>query len=271
MMDKLVSVVVPVFNEEQNVPILGARIAEVLDGLPGYGFECLFVNDGSTDGTRRELDKLRAADGRFRPVHLARNSGQSAALVAGMRRSRGAYILTLDGDLQNDPADFPRLLELLAEHDCVCGYRPDRHDNFIRRLTSYGGNRARRWFVDDGIRDSGCGIKGFRRVCLEHIVPFNGVHRFFAAMMRNGGMSVVECPVAHHPRIHGKSKYGVFNRLFRVLYDFFGVQWLRRRYLVVEIEEEAQAPLVAPGTLEPEGPALRREQAVESRPLAGEQ
>ncbi len=237
-MKNLVSVVVPFYNEEANVPILAERIAAVFAKLPEYDYECLFVNDASTDGTRAQLEKLAAADPHVRPLHLVRNTGQSAALVAGMRRAKGDVILTLDGDLQNDPCDFPRMLELLKTHDCVCGYRAKRNDNWVRKLSSRIGNGAREAILKDGIRDAGCGSKGFRRRCVEHVVAFNGVHRYFAVMVRNAGYTIAECEVTHHPRVHGVSKYGIGNRLWRGIHDLIGVRWLAKRYVVIRVEGE---------------------------------
>lgn len=234
----LVSVVVPYYNEEDNVLPLAEKIAEAFARLPEYEFECLFVNDGSKDDTRERLESLQAQDPRVKALHLVENRGQSAALVAGMRRAQGDYILTLDGDLQNDPCDFPTMLELLKDYDCVCGYRVDRQDTMVRRLSSRIGNGVRRLILDDGIRDAGCGAKGFRRRCIEHIIPFNGVHRYLAVMVRNGGLTVTECPVTHHPRLHGVSKYGIHNRLWRGIYDLIGVGWLRRRYVTFRVEGE---------------------------------
>jgi glycosyltransferase involved in cell wall biosynthesis len=237
-MKPLVSIVVPFFNEEDNVPELAARVAAVFAGLPGHDYECVFVNDGSTDGTRAALDRLAAADARVRPVHFKANRGQSAAVIAGLQRARGEYLITLDGDLQNDPCDIPRFVELLAEHDCVCGYRAKRNDDFIRRLSSRVANRVRDAILRDGIRDSGCGAKGFRRACVPHLPCFNGVHRFMAVFIRRAGFDLVEMPVTHNPRIHGVSKYGIGNRLWRGLYDLVGVAWLRRRLVVFEVEGE---------------------------------
>jgi len=237
-MKELVSVVIPFYNEEENVAPLAERIAAVFKSLPDYDYECLFVNDGSKDGTRAEIDRLHAADPRIRPVHLVQNRGQSAAVIAGMRRAKGAYVLTLDGDLQNDPCDFPKMLELLKSHDCVCGYRAKRNDSWIRKISSKIGNGAREAVLHDGIRDAGCGSKGFRRKCIEHVVPFNGAHRFLAVMMRAAGMTIAECEVTHHPRMHGTSKYGIHNRLWRGLYDLFGVRWLKKRYVTFRVEGE---------------------------------
>ncbi|MCL4692638.1 MAG: glycosyltransferase family 2 protein, partial [Candidatus Hydrogenedentes bacterium] len=162
-MKTLVSVVVPFYNEEDNVLPLANKVAEVFAGLPDYEYECLFVNDGSKDGTRARLDGLAEQDARIRPLHLVENRGQSAALVAGMGRAKGEFILTLDGDLQNDPCDFPKMLELLKDYDCVCGYRANRQDTWVRKISSKVGNGVRRMILDDGIRDAGCGSKGFRR------------------------------------------------------------------------------------------------------------
>jgi len=234
----LVSVVVPFYNEEENVAPLAGKIDAVFAGLPDYDYECVFVNDGSKDGTRAQFDAVSAQNPHVRPIHLVKNRGQSAALVAGMRRARGEYILTLDGDLQNDPCDFPKFLDLLKEFDCVCGYREKRQDTWVRKMSSKIANSVRRKIIDDGIRDAGCGSKGFRRVCVEHIIPFNGVHRYFAVMVRNGGLSIAECPVTHHPRIHGVSKYGIGNRLWRGIHDLIGVRWLSMRYVTFRVEGE---------------------------------
>ncbi|MDZ4858489.1 MAG: glycosyltransferase family 2 protein [Candidatus Hydrogenedentes bacterium] len=237
-MNLLVSVVVPFYNEEDNVVPLLERVEAVFSGMPECDYECLFVNDGSTDATRARLEAAREKNPRVRPIHLVNNRGQSAALVAGMRRAQGDYILTLDGDLQNDPSDFPEMLALLKDYDCVCGYRANRQDNWVRKISSRIGNGARQRILNDGIRDAGCGSKGFRRECVEHIIPFNGVHRYFAVMMRNAGMTIAECPVTHHPRVHGVSKYGINNRLWRGIYDLIGVGWLRKRYVTFQVEGE---------------------------------
>ena len=235
-----VSVVIPCYNEEENIPLLAERVRSVFEGLPEYTCECLFVDDGSTDGTRKVLPHLVEAGSRVRPLHLTRNMGQSAALVAGLREARGEYILTLDGDLQNDPCDFPWFLELLRDYDCVCGYRAARHDSWVRKVSSKVANAVRNWILRDGVRDSGCGAKGLRRQCVDYVVPFNGVHRFLPALIRNAGFTIVECPVTDHPRIHGVSKYGIGGRLWRGLFDLVGVAWLRRRHVHPEIERRAQ-------------------------------
>ena len=237
-MSKLISVVVPFYNEEENVALVAERVAAALDSLEGYDYECLFVNDGSTDATREKIESVSAVNPNIRLVQLVKNQGQSAALLAGMRSARGIYILTIDGYLQNDPADFPRIIEMLNDVDCVCGYRKKRNDSAVRRVSSRIANTVRRAVLSDGIRDTGCGTKGFRRECVPHIIPFNGSHRYYAALLRNAGFSIAECPVEHHEREFGVSKYGIGNRLFRGIYDLIGVGWLLRRTVVIEIEEE---------------------------------
>ena len=237
-MSQLVSLVVPFYNEEENIVPLAERVEAVFAGLPDYDYECLFVNDGSKDGTRAALERLQAANPRMRPLHLVKNSGQSAALLAGMRRAKGEYVLMLDGDLQNDPCDFPKMLALLKDYDCVCGYRAKRNDTWFRKLSSKVANRVRNAILQDGIRDSGCGSKGFRRKCIAHFIPFNGQHRFFAVMVRKAGFSIAEMEVTHHARVHGVSKYGLNNRLWRGIYDLIGVGWLRKRYVPFQVEGE---------------------------------
>lgn len=243
-----VSVVVPFYNEADNVQPLVARIERAFDRHPDGYYECVLVDDGSTDTTPKILEDAANRNPAICPLYLARNYGQSAALVAGMRAARGRFVLTLDGDLQNDPEDFPKILELLESHDCVFGYRANRNDSWVRLLSSRVANRVRNAILQDGIRDSGCGIKGFRRACLDGLVAFNGVHRFLAVFMRLRGYRIVECPVTHHARHAGTSKYGINNRLWRGLYDLIGVAWLRRRLVFYEThtasggEEDREKP-----------------------------
>ncbi len=230
-----VSVVIPFYNEKENVPLMAERLRSVFDRI-GAPCECLFVNDGSSDGTREAIEAAAKADPRFKAVHHVRNFGQSAALISGMRRATGDCILTLDGDLQNDPDDLPELVRLLGEYDCVCGYRAKRNDNTVRRISSRVANKVRNWILKDGLRDTGCGTKGFRRKCVNYLVAFNGAHRFFAAVLRSAGMTITECPVRHHQREHGVSKYGIGNRLGRGIYDLIGVGWLQRRLVFPVVE-----------------------------------
>lgn len=238
-----VSIVVPFYNESGNVNVLFDAIATVFKDMSEYDFECVFVNDGSNDGTREELEQLAAHHQCLRVIQLERNYGQSAALIAGLRHATGEYIITLDGDMQNDPADIPAFLRLLREVDFVCGYRYKRLDSFVRRLSSRVANRVRNWILRDGLHDASCGIKGFRKTCVSHIIAFNGIHRFMGAIIKVAGKSVAEYQVNHHPRLHGKSKYGINNRLWRGIYDLVGMAWLLRRY--VNPEETSEIPAVS--------------------------
>jgi dolichol-phosphate mannosyltransferase len=220
-----VSVVVPLFNEEENVPILQA---ELVAALAGIRHEIIFVDDGSTDQTRARL----TGSDEVRILHFEQNAGQSAAIHAGANAARGAVVVLIDGDLQNDPADIPRLLaEIERGADLVCGYRARRKDTLIKRLTSWVANSVRSRFTKDGVRDTGCTLKAMRRECVRTLVPFKGMHRFIPALVKGAGYRLVEIPVNHRARKFGQSKYGLGNRALRATIDMFGVRWLLSRQL----------------------------------------
>ncbi len=220
-----ISVVIPLYNEEENVPILQAELATALAAVNA---EIVFVDDGSTDAT---VSRIRTSD-TVRLLRFERNAGQSAAMIAGMQASRGKIIVLLDGDLQNDPADIPLLLaELEKGADLVCGYRAHRADKLTKKITSRVANFVRSRFVGDGVRDTGCTLKAMRRACVPALVPFHGVHRFIPALIKNAGHTVVEIPVNHRARKFGTSKYGLGNRALRATTDMFGVRWLQSRRL----------------------------------------
>ena len=220
-----VSVVVPLFNEEENVPILQGELTAALSGLD---YEIIFVDDGSTDGTVRRI----AADPRVRLVQFERNAGQSAAMYAGLNSARGDVAVLIDGDLQNDPADIPRLLaEIEHGADLVCGYRAQRKDTVVKRITSRVANFVRSRFTKDGVRDTGCTLKAMKRECVTALLPFKGMHRFIPALVKGAGFRLVEVPVHHRPRKFGLSKYGLGNRALRATTDMFGVRWLLSRRL----------------------------------------
>src|SRR5213594_3900914 len=226
-----VSVVVPVFNEEENVSILQSELRAALSGLD---YEIVFVDDGSTD---RSAEKIETAPN-IRIVRFERNTGQSAALYAGIRAARGEAIVTIDSDLQNDPADIPRLLEEISRGtDLVCGYRAKRKDTMTKRLTSRIANFVRSRFTKDYVRDTGCTLKAMRRECVDALVPFKGMHRFIPALVRGAGYRLVEIPVNHRPRRFGQTKYGLGNRAFRATIDMFGVRWLLSRRLTHKVRE----------------------------------
>ncbi len=218
-----VSIVVPLYNEEDNVADLQR---EVDAALAGVDYELVLVDDGSTDATVSRV----ATGGRVRLLCFEKNAGQSAAMHAGIHAALGTVVVTLDGDLQNDPADIPALLARLQEgYDLVCGYRAKRKDTPFKRIQSRIANNVRRWFIGDGVRDTGCTLKAMRVECREALLPFNGMHRFIPALIANMGFKVTEMPVNHRPRTHGVSKYGFGNRAWRATMDMFGVRWLNSR------------------------------------------
>ena len=227
-----VSVVVPLFNEEENVPILQA---ELTNALAGIDYEIIFVDDGSRDQTVSRI----APDPRVRVLRFERNAGQSAAMFAGLHEARGAVAVLIDGDLQNDPADIPTLLaEIERGADLVCGYRAQRKDTVVKRITSRVANFVRSRFTKDGVRDTGCTLKAMKRECITALVPFKGMHRFIPALVKGAGYRLVEVPVNHRPRKFGVSKYGLGNRALRATADMFGVRWLLSRRLDYKVREE---------------------------------
>ncbi len=216
------SVIVPFYNEAENV---GELLREIRAACPGA--EIVAIDDGSTDGT---TELLHSEPG-IRTVFFPANRGQSAALYAGLRQARGRICVMLDGDGQNDPADIPALVAALAQADLACGWRRNRRDTWNRRAASRIANRVRRAFLNDGIRDTGCSLKALRREHVDLLVPFNGLHRFIPALLRNAGLRLVEVPVNHRPRLRGVSKYTIGGRALRGIRDLFGVSWLLKRQI----------------------------------------
>jgi dolichol-phosphate mannosyltransferase len=226
-----VSVIVPLFNEEQNVPILQSELAAALKGLD---HEIIFVDDGSADQT---VQRIRVAPN-VRVIRFEKNAGQSAAIYVGLQAARGATLVLIDGDLQNDPADIPKLLnEISRGADLVCGYRAQRRDTRVKRLTSRIANAVRSRYTKDGVRDTGCTLKAMRRECVSALVPFEGMHRFIPALVKGAGYRLVEIPVNHRPRRFGETKYGLGNRAVRATIDMFGVRWLLARRLNYKIRD----------------------------------
>ena len=223
--ERAVSVVVPLYNEAENVPILQSELTNALGDLD---YEIIFVDDGSTDATVAQI----APSPRIRIVQFAKNAGQSAAMYAGLHAAHGTVAVLIDGDLQNDPADIPKLLaEIERGADLVCGYRAVRKDTTVKRITSRVANAVRSRFTKDGVRDTGCTLKAMRRECVHALVPFKGMHRFIPALIKGAGYKLVEVPVNHRPRKFGLSKYGLGNRAVRATVDMFGVRWLLSRQL----------------------------------------
>jgi len=226
------SVVVPLYNEEANLPILQEELRTALSGLD---YEIIFVDDGSVDRTAERIE----SSGEIRVIRFEKNSGQSAAIYAGLTAARGATVVIIDGDLQNDPADIPKLLAEIAHGaDLVCGYRAKRQDTFVKRATSRIANAVRSRYTKDGVRDTGCTLKAMRRECVSALFPFKGMHRFIPALVKAAGYQLVEVPVNHRPRRFGQSKYGLGNRAFRATIDMLGVRWLLSRRLSYKIREK---------------------------------
>jgi dolichol-phosphate mannosyltransferase len=225
-----VSILVPVFDEEANIVPLADQVTQAF-AQESRLWELVFVDDASLDQTWRRIQESHQRDPRVRGVRHQRNAGQSAAFWTGLRATTGPIVATLDGDLQNDPADLPRLLAALTDADFVCGVRLNRRDSWLRRVSSDVARRARRLALGADFQDTGCFLRVFRRTALERILPFNGWHRFLPVLVHGTGARVLEVPVNHRPRAAGVSKYGVWNRLGRGLYDLVGVGWYLNRRL----------------------------------------
>ncbi len=217
MHETSVSVIVPVYNEEENIPVLQAELRAALKVVD---HEIIFVDDGSADHTVERIDVAP----NVRVIRFQKNAGQSAAIYAGLKAAHGATLVLIDGDLQNDPADIPRLLDEIARGgDLVCGYRAQRRDTRVKRLTSRIANAVR---------------KAMRRECVGALVPFKGMHRFIPALVKGAGYRLVELPVNHRPRRFGQTKYGLGNRAVRAIIDMFGVRWLLSRRLNYKVREK---------------------------------
>ncbi len=224
----MLSITVPIFNEEPNVEPLHAQLVQALEAL-GKPFEIVLVNDGSTDGSAAALDALAARDKRVKVVHFRRNYGQTAAMMAGIRYASGEIIVPMDGDMQNDPADIAKLLAKLDEgYDVVSGWRRDRKDSVLQRtLPSRAANFLISWISGVHLHDYGCSLKAYRRDVLKDVKLYGEMHRFIPIYASWEGGRVTEVPVTHHPRVHGQSKYGV-DRVLKVVLDLIVVQFLAR-------------------------------------------
>lgn len=233
------SVVIPIYNEEESLPPLWAELQEVLDGL-GLSSEVIFVDDGSRDRSAEIIRAFRQQSLRARLVRLKENAGETAAMDAGLRAVRGRWVVTMDGDLQNDPHDIPTLLSHLDRWDAVTGWRVRRADgdSAVRRISSRVANRIRNALSDDTIQDSGCTFRAFRRECLRGLVLYRGFHRFIPTLLKMRGYRVTEVPVNHRPRRFGASKYGIMNRAFVAFADLLVVRWMKDRLLRYEVAED---------------------------------
>lgn len=239
------SIIVPVYNEEDNVLPMAEECASAMEGA-GFDFEVVFVDDASTDKTWARIAEARGKYANIVGLRHLKNAGQSAALWTGIQGTESPLIATLDGDLQNDPADIPRMLKELDEFDFVCGMRLNRKDDFIRRASSILARKARQWALNADFRDTGCAMRVFKREALEGVFPFNGLHRFLPILVQNGGFKTREMPVNHRARVAGVSKYGIGNRLWRGLADLFAIFWYQRRRIGHVSSERLDEPASKP-------------------------
>jgi dolichol-phosphate mannosyltransferase len=227
-MRRELSIVVPVYNEEENILPLAREVHEAFANA-GYDYELVLVDDGSSDCTWAKIKEAQAIEPRVRGLHHQKNAGQSAALWTGIQSSDAPLIATLDGDLQNDPADLPRLLAELDRYDFVCGVRAKRNDSWLRRVSSRTARRARKLALKVDFCDTGCAVRAFRRSAIKSLFPFNGLHRFMPVLVHAAGARTREIPINHRPRIAGQSKYGLHNRLWRGIADLFAIAWYQKR------------------------------------------
>jgi dolichol-phosphate mannosyltransferase len=236
------SICVPVYDEAENLPLLHEAIANVIDRA-GIDAELILVDDGSRDGSWEQIEKLVARDPRVRGIKLAFNCGETAASDAGLRAARGRYVMTMDADLQNDPKDIPAFLEAIgrSDIDCVCGTRVasrGKGDDFVRVASSRIANWVRNKLSDEQISDAGCTYRCFKRECVDKLKLYRGLHRFIPTLLKMEGYTVTEIPVSNNPRLHGESKYGVWNRLFKSFRDLLAIRWMKSRLLGYKVAIE---------------------------------
>ena len=233
------SLVVPCFNEEDNLRPLIQAIRETVDRLQ-VPYEVVITDDCSRDTSWEILKELGGKDPRIRAQRFAFNCGESAASWAGLKAARGQYLVTLDADLQNDPKDLPQFLAALKNYDCVCGTRVEtrgKGDNFVRIASSRIANWVRNKLSGEQISDAGCTYRAFKRECIENVKFFKGMHRFLPTLFKIEGFTVTEIVVTNNPRFAGKSHYGVWNRLFASFYDLLAVRWMKKRMFRYEVRE----------------------------------
>jgi glycosyltransferase involved in cell wall biosynthesis len=232
------SIVVPVFNEAESLAVLWPELREMLDAQ-AWRAEVIFVDDGSTDASAEVVRGLVAQDRRVRLLRLRENAGLTAALHAGLTRARGQIVVTMDGDLQNDPGDIPALIAHLGAWDAATGWRRQRPDPWLKRVSSRIANAVRNRVTGEDVRDSASTMRALRRSCAVAIPPYRGMHRFVPTLLRMAGFRVLEVPIHHRPRRFGVSHFGVRNRAWTAFQDLLAVRWMQSRILRYEIEESS--------------------------------
>ena len=232
------SVILPVFNEAENLPILWQELSAVLDAN-WTDVEVIFVDDASTDGSGEWLRDLVVNDARARYVRFARHAGLTAALDAGYRRARAPILVTLDSDLQSNPADIPTLVAALSGADAAVGSRVRRGDPLVKRWSSKIANGVRNAITREHVRDSACTLRAIRSECRSALLPYDGLHRFVPTLLRMAGHRVVEVPVVHRPRRFGASKFGIRRRAVRGFRDLLVIRWMQLRALRYAIDPDA--------------------------------
>jgi dolichol-phosphate mannosyltransferase len=224
------SVVIPFKNEEENIRDLIQELEPIMESLH-QPWELICIDDGSTDKTLDILHELASTKPYLKLVTFAKNYGQSSAFDAGFKQAQGDFVITLDGDRQNDPADIPALVQAVADYDMICGHRHNRRDTWVKKITSRLANFVRSRVCQDGMQDTGCSLKIYRTTHLRQIKMYQGMHRFLPALFKIEGFRIKEIPVNHRERTKGKTKYNFFNRSFNTIADMLAVRWMKKRHL----------------------------------------
>jgi dolichol-phosphate mannosyltransferase len=236
MLHRDISIVIPVYNEEQSIKPLVSELQEVLQGIKKSS-EIIFVDDGSRDQSFAILKKAALRDPRIRVIRFRKNAGQTAAFDAGFKAAQGDIVVTMDADLQNDPHDITRLLGKIGSFDVVCGWRHKRRDPWIKIVSSKIANFVRNRLSQEEIVDTGCSLKAFRRESLKNMKLFNGMHRFLPTLAKMEGFTVTQVKVNHRPRRFGRTKYNIRNRIMRAFADLLAVRWMKKRHLRYDVKE----------------------------------
>lgn len=233
-----ISVMSPAYNERDSLADLCRELNETLSAM-NRSYEIVIVDDGSEDGSLDVLRELKRTYSSLRVLTMGEHIGQTACMEAGFLAARGKYVVTIDADLQNDPADIPAMIELLDadKADMVTGHRTRRQDNLLRKISTKVANRVRNWLNHEKIADSACALKAYKRQIIPKLKLYEGLHRFLTTIAAMNGFRVVETPVNHRPRTRGKAKYGVWNRVFRSLRAAFAVRWMQRHILIYDVKE----------------------------------